>query len=76
MTDKEYKDYLDEYVKDNYYEKDMLDNHSEYCRISDLAKRFIEIDKEYGHSDWNLTQILTNIRMTVSYSLEEIKLMK
>lgn len=64
MTDKEYKDYLDKYIEDNYYDKEMLDNHSEYCKISDLAKRFIEIDKEYGHSDWNLTQILANIRMT------------
>lgn len=73
MTDKEYKDYLDEHIEDNYYEKKMLDNRSEYCKISDLAKRFIEVDKEYGHSDWNLIQILANIRMTGYYSLEEIK---
>ena len=64
MTDEEYREYLDKYIEDNYYEKQMLDNHSEYCKISDLAKRFIEIDKEYGHSSWNLTEILANIRMT------------
>lgn len=73
MTEKKYKDYLDEYIEDNYYEKKMLDNNSEYCKISDLAKRFIEIDKEYGQGDLNLTQILANIRMTKHYSLEEIK---
>lgn len=73
MTDKEYKDYLDENIEDNYYEKKMLDNDFEYCKISDLAKRFISTDKEYEHTDWNLTQILANIRMTEYYSLEEIK---
>lgn len=76
MNEQEYKDYLDEYIEDNYYDKQILNEHSKYCKISDLAKRFIEIDKEYGHSDWNLTQILANIRMTEYYSLEEIKLIK
>lgn len=76
MTDNEYKDYLEEYIENPYYDKKMIDNHSEFCRISDLAKRFIEIDKEYSHRDWNLTQILANIRMTEYYSLGEIKLME
>ena len=76
MTEEEYKDYLDENIEDNYYDKEMLDNYSDFCKVSDLAKRFIEIDKEYNHRNWNLTQILANIRMTEHYSLEEIKLMK
>lgn len=71
MTDEEYKDYLDKYIEDNYYDKQMLNNHSEYCKISDLAKRFIEIDKEYSHSDWNLTQILANIRLTERYTISK-----
>lgn len=54
--------------------KKMLTDDSEYVKISDLAKRFITLDKENNHIDWNLEQILIHIRMTEYYSLEEIRM--
>lgn len=38
-----------------------MKNSKGYLPVSDLAKRFEEIDEYYNHSPWNLTQILHNI---------------
>lgn len=70
MTIKEAKEYLNNHLEDTYYANKMLDNSNEYCSIADLAMRFIMVDREFGHTDWNLEQILANIRVT-KYSTEE-----
>ena len=59
--DKETKDLLEE-----------LKQSSGYISISELAKRFEEIDELYNHELWNLQQILSNINLHVPVELDVV----
>lgn len=50
--------------RDLYYEQKMLQS-NKTIPIKDVVKRFIEIDKEYKGSAWNIRQILLNIDMII-----------
>ena len=60
--DKETKDLLEE-----------LKNSNGYISISELAKRFEEIDELYNHELWNLQQILSNINLHVPVELDVVR---
>lgn len=46
------------------YVKDMIDS-DKTIPISDLIKRFIDIDKYYKGEPWNIRQILANIDIII-----------
>lgn len=58
--DKETKDLLEELKQSN-----------GYISVSELAKRFEEIDELYNHDYWNLTQILANINLIIPIEIKE-----
>lgn len=60
--DKETKDLLEELKQSN-----------GYISISELAKRFEEIDELYNHELWNLQQILSNINLHVPVELDVVR---
>lgn len=66
MSNKEIIDYLKSLHcykdEDMFYEQKMLEDNAT-IQVRDLVERFVEVDKEYNNSDWNILQILTNIRM-------------
>ena len=54
--------------------KDLLEELKQsdgYISISELAKRFEEIDELYNHDYWNLTQILANINLIIPIEIKE-----
>ena len=59
--DKETKDLLEELKQSN-----------GYISVSELAKRFEEIDELYNHELWNLQQILSNINLHVPVELDVV----
>lgn len=61
MIAKETKDLLEELKQSN-----------GYISISELAKRFEEIDELYNHELWNLQQILSNINLHVPVELDVV----
>ena len=51
----------------------MTENPNMYVNLKELVERFIEIDKYYNHTPWNLEQIITNIRMCGTVEFEQVK---
>lgn len=43
--------------------RDLTKDTELYVRLSELVERFVDIDEYYNHEDWNLMQILANIKM-------------
>lgn len=43
-----------------------------YLRVSDLVKRFVEIESQYADKPWNLYQILSNIHSLIPMTKEEV----
>ena len=60
-----YKEQTEEYIKELTRYTDL------YINVSELVERFVEVDEEYNHEDWNLMQILANINMLVPVKMEE-----
>lgn len=60
-----YKEQTEEYIKELTRDTDL------YINVSELVERFVEVDEEYNHEDWNLMQILANINMLVPVKMEE-----
>lgn len=54
-----------------YYEIDMFKSNN-FVPISDLVKRFVEIDKLYEGEPWNIRQILKNIHMITPVTRGEV----
>lgn len=64
-NEKYYKEQTEEYIKELTRDTDL------YINVSELVERFVEVDEEYNHEDWNLMQILANINMLVPVKMEE-----
>lgn len=47
-----------------FYEKNMIEP-GKSIPVSELVERFVEIDKAYNGSPWNIKQILNNINMII-----------
>ena len=43
-----------------------------YLPVSDLVKRFVEVDEYHNHSLWNLKQIISNIHIFIPMEVEDI----
>ena len=51
------------WIELNHREIEHLREADEIVRVNDLLDRFIDVDASYGHSPWNLSQIINNIAM-------------
>lgn len=54
--------YMDDETKELLEEMKMCNG---FISVSDLAKRFEEVDEYYNHEPWNLKQILNNINIFI-----------
>lgn len=61
-----YKEQTEEYIRELTRDTDL------YVNLSELVERFVEIDEEYNHEDWNLMQILANINMVDHVKIGEL----
>ena len=68
MLNVAYTEQEEEYIKEL---RDLTKNTELYVNLSELVERFVEIDEYYNHEDWNLMQILANIKMLDFVELEE-----
>ena len=50
----------------------MTENPNMYVNLKDLVERFVDVDEEFNHTPWNLEQIITNIRMCVTFEFEQV----
>lgn len=51
------------WIELNNREIEHLREADELVRVNDLLDRFIDVDEAYGHTPWNLSQIINNIAM-------------
>ena len=60
-----YREQTEEYIRELTRDTEL------YVNLSELVERFVEIDEYYNHEDWNLMQILANIKMLDFVELEK-----
>ena len=68
MLNVAYTEQEEEYIKEL---RDLTKNTELYVNLSELVERFVDIDEYYNHEDWNLMQILANIKMLDFVELEK-----
>lgn len=66
MLNVAYTEQTEEYIRELTRDTDL------YVNLSELVERFVEIDEEYNHEDWNLMQILANINMVDHVKIGEL----
>lgn len=68
MLNVAYTEQTEEYIKEL---RDLTRDTKLYVNLSELVERFVDIDEYYNHEDWNLMQILANIKMLDFVELEK-----
>ena len=68
MLNVAYTEQTEEYIREL---RDLTKDTELYVSLSELVERFVDIDEYYNHEDWNLMQILANIKMLDFVELEK-----
>lgn len=69
----EFRKTFEEYTEEVQTYVDYLTSDKDcYVNLTELVERFVEIDEEYNHENWNLMQILANFNLMDVVKIKEI----